>query len=360
MKNNILTLYLGKTITSFIAIAVILLLGIELLFSLVNELRVVGVGDYKTIDMLVYLCLISPQKIVKMFPVSALLGTLLGLGALASHSELVVMRAQGLSILNIIWILLKTGFVLVILIWSVGEIIVPFLEHKAEHQKALSISAGQALKTKQGIWIRDGQDFVHIRGIDLDGRLEGVTRYQFDKNLECQKISYATQGYYHDHHWILYDIQESQFNNAPPQTVTHHQYQQQKWESVLSPSILTVVGAKNLEKLSLVGLWKTIQYRQLNHLETKMVELIFWGKIAQPFVTLVMIILAVPCIFGPLRQATMGVRLLAGLFLGFSFYIFTQVFSHIVVSDAFPPIIGIFLPILIILGLGLISIKKLR
>ena len=94
--------------------------------------------------------------------------------------------------------------------------------------------------------------------------------------------------------------------------------------------------------------------------ETKVVELIFWGKIAQPLVTLVMIILAVPCIFGPLRQSTMGVRLLGGLFLGFSFYIFTQVFSHMIVSDAFPPVLGIFLPILLILACALISIQKLR
>lgn len=360
MKNTILTLYLGKTMIQFIAIAAILLLGIEMIFLLVNELREIGTGDYKTINMIMYLCMISPQKIVKMFPISALLGALLGLGALASHSELVVMRAQGLSILNIIGILLKTGLVLVLLIWGVGEIIVPYLDHKAEHQKALAMSAGQALETKQGLWIRDGQDFVHIRGIDLNGRLEGVTRYQFDKNLQCQKISYAKQGYYDNHHWILYDIQESQFNNTIPQTIEHHYYDQQKWESVLSPSILTVVEAKNLEKLSLRELWKTIQYRQTNRLETKVVELIFWGKIAQPLVTLVMIILAVPCIFGPLRQSTMGVRLLGGLFLGFSFYIFTQVFSHMIVSDAFPPVLGIFLPILLILACALISIQKLR
>jgi len=358
-KPHILTIYLGKTIVKFIAIAAFLLLGIELLFSVVNELRVLGTGDYQLKNMFQYLALIAPQKIVKMFPVSALLGTLLGLGSLANHSELVVMRAQGLSILNIIGILLKTGLLLVVIMWGIGEIIVPYLEYKAESQKALALNVGLALETKQGIWMRDGQDFVHIRGIHLDGRLEGITRYQFDKTLRCEKISYAAQGYYRDHHWMLYNIEESQFNNTIPATITHQHWEQKKWDSVLSPSMLTVVGAKNLEKLSLRGLWKTIQYRKSNHLETKVVELIFWNKIAQPFVSLLMIIIAVPCIFGPLRQAAMGLRLLTGLSLGFSFYIFVQVFSHIMVSELFPPVIGVFLPILIVFIVALLSIRRL-
>src|SRR5439155_25778889 len=101
----------------------------------------------------------------------------------------------------------------------------------------------------------------------------------FDNALRCEKISYAAQGYYRDHHWMLYNIEESQFNNTVPATITHHHWAQKKWDSVLSPSMLIVVGAKNLEKLSLTGLWKTIQYRKANRLETKVVELIFWNKI---------------------------------------------------------------------------------
>lgn len=355
---NKLTLYLGKTLITYTAIATCLLLGLDLLFSLVNEFRSLGTGDYHTLNMLSYLALSTPQKIVKMFPLAALLGALLGLGTLASHSELVVMRAQGLSILNIIGILLKTGLMLVILMWCIGEIAVPYLENKADHLKAVAISGGQALETKQGVWIRDGQDFVHIAGIQLDGRLEGITRYQFNNQLQCQKISYASYGYYREQHWILYNIEESQFNESLSE-VSHSHYNEQKWNSVLSPSILTVVSAKNLEKLSLIGLWKTFQYRKQNHLETQMVELIFWSKIAQPFVTLIMILLAVPCIFGPLRNATMGLRLLAGLSLGFSFYISTQIFSHIS-AETVPPVVGIFLPIVFVFLLALIALRRVR
>ena len=287
------------------------------------------------------------------------MGTLLGLGSLASHSELVVMRTQGLSILNIIGILMKTGVCLVIFIWGVGEIAVPYLDQKAEHLKAMALSGGQALETKQGIWMRDGQDFVHIEGIRLDGRLEGVTRYQFDDKLHCQKISYAVYGYYRNHHWILYQVQESLFDEKIPK-VSYAHYDEQQWNSVLSPNMLTVVGAKSLEKLSLVGLWNTMRYRQANHLETKVVELIFWSKIAQPFVTLTMILLAVPFVFGPLRNASMGLRLIAGLSVGFGFYILTQLFVHSAISEVLPPVLVVALPILVVLTLGLISIRRIR
>lgn len=354
-----LTLYLGKTLISFTAMAAFLLLGIELLFSVVNEFRVLGTGDYHTFNMLLYLGLSIPQKIVKMFPLSILLGTLLGLGSLASHSELVVLRTQGLSILNIIGMLMKTGIILVVFIWGVGEIAVPYLDQKADQLKAMAMSGGQALETQQGIWMRDGQDFVHIEGIRLEGRLEGITRYQFDQNLRCQKISYALYGYYRDHHWILYQVQESIFDNNLPK-ITYAHYDKQRWNSVLSPNMLAVVGAKSLEKLSLVGLWNTIRYREANHLETKLVELTFWGKIAQPFVTLIMILLAVPFVFGPLRNASMGLRLLAGLLVGFSFYIMTQLFVHSAISEWLSPVWVVILPILLVLALALISIQRIR
>jgi lipopolysaccharide export system permease protein len=241
----------------------------------------------------------------------------------------------------------------------VGEIAVPYLDQKADHLKAVALSGGQALETKQGIWMRDGPDFVHIDGTKLDGRLEGITRYQFDDHSGIKKISHAAYGYYRNQHWILYQVQETLFDESIPK-VSYAKYDEQKWESVLSPSMLTVVSAKNLEKLSLVGLWKTIQYRQANHLETKVVELIFWSKIMQPFITLIMILLAIPFIFGPLRHASMGLRLLSGLSLGFGFYILTQLFAHSVLSDFLPPVVVVVLPSVVVLSLGLIGIYRIK
>lgn len=356
---NRLTAYLGKTMITFTAVAACLLLGIELLFSVVNEFRVLGTGDYNTLNMLVYLLLTAPQKIVKLFPLSVLLGTLIGLGSLASHSELIVMRTQGLSILNIIGILMKTGVVLVAFMWGIGEIAVPFLEQKANQLKAVAMSGGQALETKQGIWMRDGQSFVHVDNISLDGRLDGITRYEFDSNLHCTKISYALYGYYKDHHWMLYKVQESLLDENTPR-ISHATFESQQWNSVLSPKILKVVSAKSLEKLSLVGLWNTLKYRKTNHLETRVVELIFWGKVVQPLVTLVMILLAVPCVFGPLRNSTMGLRLLTGLSVGFSFYIVTQLFAHLSISDILPPILVVILPVALVFMVGLFSIYRIK
>ena len=77
-----LTLYLGKTLISFTAMAAFLLLGIELLFSVVNEFRVLGTGDYNTVNMLLYFGLGAPQKIVKMSPYRVI-GHLIGFGQLS-------------------------------------------------------------------------------------------------------------------------------------------------------------------------------------------------------------------------------------------------------------------------------------
>ncbi|HKY70098.1 MAG TPA: LptF/LptG family permease, partial [Gammaproteobacteria bacterium] len=96
-----ITRYIGFTITRSTLLCMALLLGVESIFILVNEIRYVGTGDY-TIGraFLFYLCSV-PQNIYLMFPMSALVGTLMGLGVLASRSELIVLQAAGLSLANI-------------------------------------------------------------------------------------------------------------------------------------------------------------------------------------------------------------------------------------------------------------------
>lgn len=350
-----LPLYLATTILTTIGMVMFLLLGLELIFSLVNEVRDIGTNDYTFLKASAVLALTIPQKIYQMFPMSALIGTLMGLGVLASHSELVVMQAAGISIRRITQTVVAIALVLGIIIWGVGEGVAPYLDKMSNHMKAQALSGGQALRTNHGTWVRDGDDFVHIRKLYVGGHLEGITRYQFDENLNLKKAIYASYGDYIDKRWVLKDIQETIFNDDSVSRETH---ESQNWDSVLSPNILSVVSEKYLDKLSMVGLKRTIDYRKANGLESKPFELAFWEKVMQPISVAVMMFLAIPFIFGPLRQATMGLRLVSGILVGFSFYTFNEMFGHLALVYQVPPIIGAVLPTFLFFILGLLLMRK--
>ena len=66
------------------------------LFSLLGELRDMQ-GDYGTGDVFWYIALTAPSMAYQVFPVSALLGALVGVGGLAAVNELVAFRTSGVS-----------------------------------------------------------------------------------------------------------------------------------------------------------------------------------------------------------------------------------------------------------------------
>ena len=106
---KILDRYIGAVVFRSIGLVLLVLLALDGFFRLARELNKVGTGNYDQGEMFTYLILTTPTHVVEFFPIAALLGAITGLGALANESELVVMRAAGVSLLRIsgsvLWII---------------------------------------------------------------------------------------------------------------------------------------------------------------------------------------------------------------------------------------------------------------
>ncbi|MEQ5209075.1 LptF/LptG family permease, partial [Proteus sp. fly-1067] len=89
------------------------------------------------------------------FPMAALLGALLGLGALASRSELVVMQASGFTRLQIALSVMKTAIPLVIVAMFIGEWVAPAGDQWARNYRAEKIVGNSLVVTNEGMWAKD-------------------------------------------------------------------------------------------------------------------------------------------------------------------------------------------------------------
>ncbi|PXB84957.1 LPS export ABC transporter permease LptG, partial [Pseudomonas aeruginosa] len=89
--------YIGVTV--FVAILAVLgvILGLALLFAFIDELNDIS-ASYGIGDALRFIFLTAPRRAYDMLPMAALIGCLVGLGTLASNSELTIMRAAGVSL----------------------------------------------------------------------------------------------------------------------------------------------------------------------------------------------------------------------------------------------------------------------
>ena len=106
---SVLTAYLMRTILSGTAMVLLVLLSLAGLFEFISQLGETQ-GDYGVVQALMYSVLRLPQLSFEMLPIAALIGSLLGLGGLASSSELVVIRTAGISVARLAGMVAVSGF----------------------------------------------------------------------------------------------------------------------------------------------------------------------------------------------------------------------------------------------------------
>lgn len=339
--------YIGRSVLLTIVVVALIILGLDLLFAFINELDGLK-GQYGAQQALQYVLLTAPRRFYDMLPLSALVGCLIGLGALASHSELTIMRAAGVSIRRIIWAVMKPLLVLMLCGGLVGEYLAPYTENMAESRRALAQGSGEAIKAR-GLWHRDGNDFIHINAIQPNGVLHGVTRYRFNEQRHLLEASFARRATVLESGWVVEDVQTSVIEDMRTARVDEHV--QQHWDVGLSTDLLRVVQL-DPDVLPLSGLWHYQDYLQQQGLNNSLYRLAFWKKLLQPAATAALVFVAISFIFGPLRSVTLGQRVFTGVLVGFGFRILQDLLGPSSLVFGFSPLIAVLAPLLVLLVMG--------
>ena len=177
---RVLTRYIASTILASTALVLAVLLALYTFIDFVTELEDLGKGEYGLAEIARYISLSMPKRIYELLPIAALLGSVVGLGNLASQSELVVMRAAGLSMGKINSAVILVAVVLFIVALFMGEVVRPITEQKAQTFQSLAQTGTVSMQSNYGFWTRDGNHFNHIEYILPNGQFKGISIYQFD------------------------------------------------------------------------------------------------------------------------------------------------------------------------------------
>jgi lipopolysaccharide export system permease protein len=331
--------YIGTSV--FLAILAVLgvIVSLSMLFAYIDELGDLS-ESYGLLEAGVWVLLTVPGRIYEMLPMAALIGCLIGLGTLASYSELTIMRAAGVSVGRIVWAVMKPMLVLMLLGILIGEYVAPWSENLAQANRAMAQGGGEAQSSKRGLWHRQGDEFVHINAVQPNGMLLGVTRYQFDQQRNLLSASFARRALYQGDHWQLEDVTTTLLHERSSEVL---QAPSERWGVELNPQLLgTVVLAP--EALSATGLWNYIHYLADQGLANGRYWLAFWSKVLQPIVTAALVLMAISFIFGPLRSVTLGQRVFTGVLVGFVFRIVQDLLGPSSLVFGFPPLVAVLLP----------------
>ncbi|GAA5317864.1 MAG: LPS export ABC transporter permease LptG [Candidatus Pelagadaptatus aseana] len=345
--------YIARTVSSAILMVLLVVVGLDAIAALVDELSNLE-GNYNFVEALRYVATTLPASVYEQLQFSALVGCLIGLGMLASTSELVVMRAAGVSINQITWAVMKPVMVFIAVGILLGEYVTPLTDQIGESRRAIVMGDKQALESRHGLWNREGDEFMHFNAVLPNGKLYGVTRYQFDAEGRLLSSSFSETAIYQGSHWLEEGGKETTFAED---RMSVESFAQRRWDTNLSPELLNVL-VLSPEALSIADLYSYSNYLNQQGLQNKEYRLAFWKKLLQPLATASLVLIAVSFVFGPLREVTMGFRIFTGVIVGIVFRTSQDLLGPSSLVFGFPPLLGVAIPLLFCFVIGFVLLRR--
>ena len=332
--------YIARTIWMSVLLVLLVIVGIDALSAFIDEAgdrsEVYGFGQIGR-----FVLLSIPGRCYEFIPFAALIGSLIGLGQLASASELVVMRAAGVSNTRLGWTVLQQAVLFALLGFALGEYVAPVAEQRAQSGRDLALYADRQLGRAQGIWRRDGDRFMHVRAVAGENRVFGVTVYDFDDSGWLSQVLFADRGRYQGGQWALSDVVISRFGDT---AISSDQQAALQLATNITPQILSLENVAP-SQLSLRDLLGYTRFLRSQGEDTADFDLAAWNKISQPAAVAALVLLAISFVFGPLRDGTLGFRIFAGVMAGILFRLSQDLLGPASLVFGFSPLTAAVTPV---------------
>ena len=352
--------YVGKTAILGILLVWVSLTALMMMFSLLSELRGTS-ANYVASDVFWFVLQTGPRLAYQIFPVSALMGSLLGIGGLASANELVAFRTSGVSRLRLAVSAMTGALLITIPVMIIGEWVAPDAEQQARAYR-LNKQVGQAIiGGPSGMWMRDGNDIVNIRRpLLMADRGEQSISFQeleihhFDGFAGLQKITRANSAFFDGEQWTLEGVSEVEIG---PSAVTPTKYEQKPWVSGVKPELLESAVTRP-PYLAVRVLWDQMKYLQSNGQSDAIYRSAFWEKILYPFAIIALVLAGMPFVFGSARQHNLGFRMFIGMTMGGLFMLVNGAAQNLAQAYSLPVAVSTALPSLILMTVAVTVLRR--
>jgi lipopolysaccharide export system permease protein len=329
-----------------LAALVIVLMALDLLGESGEILAYPGNGDP---ELWAYVLLRTPQIIQRFLPFAALLGTLMTFVTLNQNSEIISMKAAGVSAHQILAPLIVASLGVALLTFAFNERVVA--------RSTATLTAWQdasygKIPVDRGVvsdvWVRDGDDLIHAaaaRGRGKATRLNDVTIYDRDGGRLIAIIKGA-QAFQMGDHWRLspasrFDIMRGVTTRGPLFDFARG----------VTPDRFTLATVDPAAR-SLPQLQTAITDLKEAGRPTGPLEAGLWHKVSGPLSSVLMPLLASVAAFGLARSGHLFVRAVIGMALGFAYFVADNFALAMGNLGAYPPLLAAWAPFFLFLLIG--------
>lgn len=362
---TVLSRYVAQSIFTAILMVVLVLVTLNMLALMIEQVSAVG-GGYTFLKMLQYVLWRVPSFMVNSLGLASLIGCLIGLGMLANNNELTVMRASGVSVMQIVWLVIRPVTLVIVIGMALGQL-APYTERQAEALRSLAImetygKPGKKMErfTQKKVWNREGNEFIRFDTVLPQGRVYGVTRYTFNDEKNLTRIQFARSGEFRGDHWELQQLTTTFFERDPTGlSIRQEEAPSLNWDTRLTPEMITYVSV-DPENLTLQELKQYATFLSDQGRNGQRYELEFWKKALQPLVIISLVLMAMSFVFGSLRQVSMGQRVFFGVLVGIVFHTIQGIAGTSSLVFGFSPLMAVLTPLMLCSLVGMLFLLRVR
>ena len=348
--------YLFRSIIATLGLVLGVLLSLGVFIEFVGQLDDTGVGDYGIMQALFFAVLKMPDMAFGMLPMATLLAAMLALGALASNSEFIVMRAAGVSVGRLALAVGATGAGLAVFALLLGEFIAPPLDNYARQFRTMVKHGQTGIRLGQGAWVRDGDTLILLGPQGEDFSYGGVYMFRLD-GPRLSAIARADSAEIDEtNQWVLNNYQQTRFTD---EGVVVEQEGRAIQPYSLNAEILSLMVVRS-SSLTGAGLYRYIRYLRSNGLDSTDYEMSFWSRIASGVSVLPMCLLALPFAFRNLRSSSTGARLVVGVIIGLVYFLISQTLADGGTVLQIEPFVVAWLPVVLLSVAVFVMLRRVR
>jgi lipopolysaccharide export system permease protein len=246
------------------------------------------------------------------------------------------------------------GLLLAALAAVIGELVAPAAEQRGMELRRAALSGDAAQQTAYGFWAVDEGSYVNIREIASGTSLRDIYIYHVDSAAGILVATHAEWARYVNGQWLLEGISRSRVG---AEGVEVERIPSSGWSSMLDPGLLKLVVV-DPQMLPAWGLWKYIRFMTLNEQDATAYEVVFWGKVVQPLLTLSMVFVAVPILLVSARSRGIGSRIFAGVLVGIVYYLVSRTFTYLALIFDLSPVAAALAPPVLFIAAATLTLRR--
>jgi lipopolysaccharide export system permease protein len=346
--------YITKTLLTYTLIVLVVWVSTYSFFNFLSELDSVGKAGYSILSAFTYILLQLPEVAYKQASPIILLGCILGMGHLASTSQLLIFRVSGTSILRITLVTLKNSLIFLMFFIFIGEFLAPISSNFAETSRSKAMGNPSVSVGNNGFWIRDGNNFINVKN-NIEGTLfNGITIIEVNSLNKIERVIKSKNAIFDGKSLNMssnkiFSIDDSSFFDNISLKGRNSYNKIVSFDQDLVESL-----EKDPEDLSTWTLLKQVRFLSDNKLRSGVFEVELYNRLIQPITLIAMVLLAMLFVFGSIRDVTLGRKIFFGIVLGLSFEMLSRVASAMALSFEFSPLISSIVPSILVMFVAII------